>query len=86
MPGDPWRGATVSADGLSIPSTPSQPIVVADGFHCSDLSTRAASVDQTIAAVQKQALGYMSTWLAQWQSSLPRYRRQPSVDAKPLNA
>ncbi|TFY55376.1 hypothetical protein EVG20_g9337 [Dentipellis fragilis] len=64
--GDPWRDATVSADNHTVASTPSQPIFVGDGFHCSDLKTSAAQVDPTIAKVQTAALGYMKTWLAEW--------------------
>ncbi|KAF4598845.1 hypothetical protein EYR38_007253 [Pleurotus pulmonarius] len=62
---DPWREATVSAQGLNVQSTDLQPIAVGDGFHCSDLSARSAS-DATIAAVQTHALASMKTWLATW--------------------
>lgn len=64
--GDPWRDATVSAEGLNVRSTSSQPIALSDGFHCSDLSYRNALVDPTIDAVQKQALASIKTWLAAW--------------------
>ena len=37
-------------------STPSQPLTISDGFHCSDLSTRNAAVDATVLSVQEQAL------------------------------
>jgi hypothetical protein len=67
--GDPWRDVTVSADGQNIQSSPSQPILVGDGFHCSDLGTAAGQVDRTIAHVQKVALSYMKTWLADWRPS-----------------
>ncbi|KAI0959110.1 hypothetical protein AcW1_004037 [Taiwanofungus camphoratus] len=63
---DPWRDATVSADGTSFPSTSSQPIAVGDGFHCSDLLTDNGRVDATVAAVQRQALSAMKGWLAEW--------------------
>ncbi|KZP20128.1 peptidase S28 [Athelia psychrophila] len=33
---DPWRYATVSSGDVNIISTPTQPILVGDGFHCSD--------------------------------------------------
>ena len=62
--GDPWRGATVSADGLSIASTNTQPIGVSDGFHCSDLITKNGQVDATVLVVQKQGLAAIKGWLA----------------------
>ncbi|EPQ59204.1 peptidase S28 [Gloeophyllum trabeum ATCC 11539] len=63
---DPWREATVSADGVYVPSTPTQPIAVGDGYHCSDLIVANAEVDATVMNVQNEALGYMKTWLSQW--------------------
>lgn len=67
--GDPWREATVSADGTHFPSTSWQPIAVGDGFHCSDLLTDNADVDETVLAVQQQGLAAMKEWLAEWQPS-----------------
>ena len=64
--GDPWREATLSADGVNVQGTESQPVVVSDGFHCSDLLTRNARVDDTILDVHTQALASMKTWLADW--------------------
>lgn len=66
---DPWREATVSADGLDKPSTPSTPIFEGDGFHCSDLITDSGIDDPSVAAVQFSALGYMHEWLAEWKPS-----------------
>jgi hypothetical protein len=63
---DPWREATVSADELNKPNTPSMPIFEGDGFHCSDLITENGIVDLTVAAVQEAALSYMHDWLAEW--------------------
>jgi pimeloyl-ACP methyl ester carboxylesterase len=63
---DPWREATISAEGLNVQSTPQQPIAVGDGFHCSDLSTASGIADPTIHAVQQAALASMKTWLAAW--------------------
>ncbi|KAG5733082.1 putative serine protease K12H4.7 [Termitomyces sp. T112] len=63
---DPWKDATVSATGVEVPSTDSQPIAVGDGFHCSDLLTRSGTVDATVRAVQTEALGFMKKWLASW--------------------
>ena len=62
--GDPWREATVSADGLNKANTTTQPIYESDGFHCSDLSIENGVVDETVHAVQMAALEYMKTWLA----------------------
>ncbi|KJA16225.1 hypothetical protein HYPSUDRAFT_298283 [Hypholoma sublateritium FD-334 SS-4] len=66
---DPWKDATVSAETQNIQSTASQPIAVGDGFHCSDLITRAGLVDASIAAVQAKALASMKTWLSAWKPS-----------------
>ncbi|KAJ7591580.1 peptidase S28 [Mycena floridula] len=63
---DPWRDATVSAEGLDVKSSLEMPIALGDGFHCSDLSYRNALVDPSIAAIQTEALHYMKTWLAKW--------------------
>ena len=62
---DPWREATVSADGLNIESTERQTIAVSDGFHCSDLSTATGNVDATVKAVQQKALASIHRWLAE---------------------
>ncbi|KAF8969331.1 serine carboxypeptidase S28-domain-containing protein [Flammula alnicola] len=95
---DPWRDATVSADGLNVQSTASQPIAVGDGFHCSDLGASAA-IDPTIAAVQTKALASMKTWLAAWKpksngfpvktprsTPAPSTKVSPPVSPKPVNA
>ena len=62
--GDPWREATVSADGLNKANTSTQPIYESDGFHCSDMDTQNGIVDETVYAVQIAALEYMKMWLA----------------------
>jgi hypothetical protein len=64
--GDPWRDATVSADGIYVPSTSQQPIGLSDGFHCSDLGTASGLADPTVAAVQNSALAAMKDWLKEW--------------------
>ena len=64
--GDPWRDATVSSQFHTRISTDTQPIVLSDGFHCSDLSTAAAAVDATIKVVQEAALAKMMEWLSEW--------------------
>ncbi|KAF9031816.1 peptidase S28 [Hymenopellis radicata] len=63
---DPWREATMSAEGVDVASTDRQPIVESDGFHCSDLSAARGASDPTIGALQKQALASMHTWLQEW--------------------
>ncbi|KAG2144464.1 peptidase S28 [Suillus clintonianus] len=67
---DPWRGATVSADGLNKPNTTSMPIYDSDGFHASDLITKSGTDDPTIATVQEAGLRYMKEWLAEWTPTL----------------
>ncbi|TCD70021.1 hypothetical protein EIP91_005273 [Steccherinum ochraceum] len=69
---DPWREATVSADGLHVHSTPQQPIALGDGYHCSDLSTANGNVDSTVKAVQVQALSVIKGWLADSKKSFKR--------------
>ncbi|KAG1891883.1 peptidase S28 [Suillus fuscotomentosus] len=66
---DPWREATVSADGLNKPNTTSRPIYEGDGFHCTDLLVQNAVADPTVAAVQEAGLMYMKEWLAEWKPS-----------------
>ncbi|KAG2048971.1 hypothetical protein BDR06DRAFT_962018 [Suillus hirtellus] len=66
---DPWREATVSADGLNKPDNPSMPIYEGDGFHGSDFFTKNGIVDPTVAVVQEAALRYMKEWLAEWRPS-----------------
>ncbi|KAJ7591526.1 serine carboxypeptidase S28-domain-containing protein [Mycena floridula] len=61
---DPWREATLSASTQNIASTALRPIVMADGFHCSDLQIDSGTIDPSIAALQTQALSTMKTWLA----------------------
>lgn len=67
--GDPWKDATVSAEGRDVQSTPLQPVGLSDGFHCSDLSAASGTIDVTVAAVQAGALASMKTWLATWKPS-----------------
>ncbi|KAJ8469607.1 hypothetical protein ONZ51_g8879 [Trametes cubensis] len=66
---DPWREATLAADGTHFKSTPGQPLTISDGFHCSDLSTANAQVDSTVLAVQQQALKTIAGWVAEWKPS-----------------
>ncbi|KAG1728261.1 uncharacterized protein EDB91DRAFT_862552 [Suillus paluster] len=65
---DPWREATVSADGLKKPNTTSMPIYESDAFHCTDMITQ-SDIDPSVVVVQKAALMYMKEWLAEWKPS-----------------
>ncbi|TBU29166.1 peptidase S28 [Dichomitus squalens] len=65
---DPWREATVAAALATRNSTDLQPHLLSDGFHCSDMS-RGSAISPRIAAVQKQALQYMTQWHAAWKPS-----------------
>lgn len=98
LPGDPWRDATLSADGLNVKSTPSQPIGEGDGFHCSDLLT-SSNIDPTILAVQNEGLASMKKWIAAWKPHnnglpvktprsvpAPPQQAQPPAFIKPINA
>jgi len=95
---DPWRDATVSADGLNKPSSAFQPIAESDGFHCSDLLT-GNNVDATVALVQAKGLAAIKTWLAAWKPNsngapvtsprsvpAPPQNASPAVQSKPINA
>ncbi|KAL5529968.1 hypothetical protein ACEPAF_6225 [Sanghuangporus sanghuang] len=73
---DPWRDATLSSDFHFRASTDTQPIVVSDGFHCSDLSAAAAVVDTTISQVQSAALAKMKEWLAEWEPKTGTSKRE----------
>lgn len=63
---DPWREATVSADGVNVQGTDSQPVAIGDGFHCSDLSIASGAVDSTIKTVQDKWFATIPGWLAEW--------------------
>ena len=66
---DPWRDATVSADGTHFQSTSKQPIYEGDGFHCSDLITKNGQVDPTVQEVIDAGLQALGGWLAEWKPS-----------------
>ena len=76
MIGDPWREATVSADGHVLASTAQQPIAEGNGFHCSDLISDNGAVDSTVLAVQKQGLATIGGWL---KGSVPSRRDTTGV-------
>lgn len=72
---DPWRESTVSSDFIYRASTPSTPIMIGDGFHCSDLITKSGTVDATILKVQNTAVAYFTKWHAQWHSTIGKGKR-----------
>ncbi|KAK7054098.1 peptidase S28 [Favolaschia claudopus] len=81
---DPWRYATVSAPGVILKSTPSQPIAVSEGFHCGDLLTREGVANPTVLAVQKQALAAIKTWIAAWKPAKVRSVRDSRIRERKL--
>lgn len=66
MLGDPWIESTMSAARAAVKSSADQPIMLGDGFHCSDLKAVNGQADPSVHAVQASALAYMKTWLAEW--------------------
>ncbi|KAI0309843.1 peptidase S28 [Amylostereum chailletii] len=62
---DPWRDATLSAEGLTPSGTPAENIGLSDGFHCSDLDSENA-IDATVFAVQQKGLAQIKKWIAEW--------------------
>lgn len=62
--GDPWLEATVSAGSSPYMASAARPVGVSDGFHCSDLFTSNGYYDSTVAAVQRQGLAAIKTWVA----------------------
>ncbi|KAF7320909.1 Peptidase S28 [Mycena chlorophos] len=64
---DPWRYSTVSAPGVELVSTQSQPIELGPGYHCSDLLTREGAANAGVLAVQTAGLAAMKRWIAGWQ-------------------
>ncbi|OSC97649.1 peptidase S28 [Trametes coccinea BRFM310] len=65
---DPWREATVAADGSTSKGWDLQPHLLEDGYHCNDLLVEESENPVTKAA-QEQAIGYLRTWLADWKPS-----------------
>ena len=56
----------MSADGSTAVSTARQPIAVSDGFHCSDMLTKAGTVDSTVLAVQQAGLAKLEQWVKEF--------------------
>ncbi|KAF8214001.1 peptidase S28 [Mycena galopus ATCC 62051] len=63
---DPWRYSTVSAPGVILKSTASQPIAEGAGYHCADLLTQEGTANPTVLAVQKEGLASIKGWIAAW--------------------
>ncbi|KAF7332418.1 putative extracellular serine carboxypeptidase [Mycena kentingensis (nom. inval.)] len=78
---DPWRYATVSAPGVTVKSTPEQPIAVGEGFHCADLLTREATANPSVRAVQDQGLASMKAWIAAWTPAAHTSSNAQSIEA-----
>nr|GAT54219.1 predicted protein [Mycena chlorophos] len=78
---DPWRYSTVSAPGVELVSTQSQPIEVGPGFHCSDLLTIEGTVNDGVLAVQTEGLAAMKRWIAAWKPKPAAVRRGADGDA-----
>ncbi|KAI0628443.1 peptidase S28 [Trametes polyzona] len=66
---DPWREATVAADGSTNTGSEMQPHLLSDGFHCSDLLTSEGDASAKVKSVQDTALTYLEKWLAEWTPS-----------------
>ncbi|KAF9535131.1 serine carboxypeptidase S28-domain-containing protein [Crepidotus variabilis] len=98
---DPWREATVSAETLSQADLKisQSAIGLSDGFHCTDLSTKAGTVSTLVKAVQDKGLAQLGKWLSTWKPRGNGHTNQPkpaphqpskkaaaAVDVKPVNA
>jgi len=73
---DPWRYATVSAPGVALKSTASQPIAVGEGYHCADLLTREGLANPAVLAVQNHGLASIQAWIAAWKPAKALGTRQ----------
>ena len=67
--GDPWREATVAANGVSFPPNDMQPHLITDGFHCSDMKRSEGLLSPHVKAAQDAAVGYMVKWFKDWHPS-----------------
>ncbi|KAI0740521.1 peptidase S28 [Earliella scabrosa] len=66
---DPWREATVAAEGVTSQGSDMQPHLLSDGFHCSDLLVRMGKASASVKSVQDQAVNYMARWIGDWKST-----------------
>ena len=69
LTGDPWREATVAANTSPNAGSDSQPHLIGEGFHCSDMLTAEGNVNPSVKAVQQEALQYIAQWLEDWKPS-----------------
>ena len=56
----------MGAEGVTPPNVDPSNIGLSDGMHCSDLLTKAGSVDNTVLAVQQAGLNKLSQWLKEF--------------------
>ncbi|VDC02130.1 unnamed protein product [Peniophora sp. CBMAI 1063] len=63
---DPWREATMAAEGVTPPNVDPSNIGLSDGMHCSDLLTQAGAVDSTVLAVQQAGLAKIEQWVKEF--------------------
>ncbi|KAJ8474948.1 hypothetical protein ONZ51_g6894 [Trametes cubensis] len=66
---DPWREATVAADGTTNPGSELQPHLLGDGYHTGDTIIAEGLANPSVRAAQQQALQYIGKWLADWKPS-----------------
>ena len=65
--GDPWKEATVAADGCANSGSDTQPHLLSDGFHCSDMLVREGAASASVKTVQDSAVSYVAQWISEWQ-------------------
>ncbi|KAI0797048.1 serine carboxypeptidase S28-domain-containing protein [Abortiporus biennis] len=65
---DEWKEMTISASGANRVGTDMQPIVLNNGFHCSDMLMSNA-IDDSIGKVQQAVLSTMTKWLGEWRAN-----------------
>ncbi|KAI0751819.1 peptidase S28 [Daedaleopsis nitida] len=63
---DPWREATVAANGALFSPNEMQPHLITDGFHCSDMMRSEGLLSPHVKAAQDAAVGYMTKWFKDW--------------------
>ncbi|KAI1784395.1 serine carboxypeptidase S28-domain-containing protein [Ganoderma leucocontextum] len=64
---DPWKEATVAAEGSTNPGSDLQPHLLSDGFHCSDLVVRQGVASASVKSVQDTAVSYIAKWVSEWE-------------------
>ncbi|KAJ6515446.1 serine carboxypeptidase S28-domain-containing protein [Mycena sanguinolenta] len=79
---DPWRYSTVSAPGVTLKSTPQQPIAEGEGYHCADLLSREGTANPTVKAVQTEGLASIKKWIAAWKPAKTLIARQPEIQSQ----